>query len=52
MINASLYSIFGQFDAELQAFMDLPSVAQWRNRLLGALAGPNLQVVLALGKAA
>jgi uracil-DNA glycosylase len=52
MVNSSLYCIFGQFDAELQAFMDLPSVTQWRNQLLTALAGPSLQVILAMGQAA
>jgi uracil-DNA glycosylase len=52
MINASLYCIHGQFDAELQAFMDQPAVTAWRNQLLNALAGPNLQVVLACGQAA
>ena len=52
MVNASLYCIFGQFDPELQAFMDLPAVTQWRNQLLTALAGPTLQVILAMGQAA
>jgi hypothetical protein len=52
MINAFLYCIFGQFDQELQTFAGRPSVTQWRNQLLGALATPNLQVILAFGQAA
>lgn len=52
MVNTSLYCIFGQFDAELKAFTDLPQVAQWRNQLLTALAGPNIQAILAMGQAA
>jgi uracil-DNA glycosylase len=52
MINSSLYSVFGQFDAELQAFMDLPEVAEWRNQLLNAVVTPDLQAVLAFGQAA
>lgn len=52
MVNSILYSIYGQFDDEMSVFMDLPTVAQWRNRLLNALAGSNIKVILAFGKAA
>lgn len=55
MINASLYSIFGQFDDEIKDFMDRAPVETWRNRLLDALAeaaGPNLQAVIGFGRAA
>lgn len=52
MVNTPLYCIYGQFDPELKAFTDLPEVAQWRNQLLAALAGPNIQAILAMGQAA
>jgi hypothetical protein len=52
MVNSFLYSVFGQFDSELKAFMDLPDVAGWRNQLLNALSNADLQVVLAFGQAA
>ena len=52
MVNSVLYSIFGQFDADMQTFTDLPAVKQWRNQLLDALVTPNLEVVLAFGQAA
>ncbi|MGE5302928.1 MAG: uracil-DNA glycosylase family protein [Alphaproteobacteria bacterium] len=52
MVNSVLYSIFGQFDNDMKAFVDLPAVQQWRNNLLNALKGPNIQAVLAFGQAA
>jgi uracil-DNA glycosylase len=52
MVNSVLYSIFGQFDATMETFMDLPAVRTWRNSLVDALAGPQTQAVLAFGKAA
>jgi uracil-DNA glycosylase len=52
MVNAILYSIFGQFDDEMRAFVDRPAVQQWRNRLLDAVATPNTEAVLAFGVAA
>ena len=52
MVNSVLYSIFGQFDAEMQDFMDRPAVLKWRNSLLDALAVPGIQAVLGFGKAA
>jgi len=51
-VNSVLYSIYGQFDKTMQNFMDLPAVTTWRNELLDALAGPNIEVILAFGKAA
>jgi hypothetical protein len=52
MVNSVLYSIFGQFDEEMKAFVDLPAVQQWRNSLLDALKRPNTEAVLAFGQAA
>jgi Uracil DNA glycosylase superfamily len=52
MVNSVLYSIFGQFDAEMQNFMDRPAVLEWRNALLDALAVPAIEAVLGFGKAA
>ena len=52
MVNSVLYSIFGQFDTEMQDFMDRPAVLKWRNSLLDALAVPGIQAVLGFGKAA
>jgi Uracil DNA glycosylase superfamily len=49
MVNAILYSIFGQFDAEMRAFVDRPPVQSWRNQLLDAVATPNIEAVLAFG---
>jgi hypothetical protein len=52
IVNSVLYSIFGQFDAEMRDFVDRPAVASWRNHLLDALVTPNTQAVLAFGNAA
>jgi uracil DNA glycosylase superfamily protein len=52
MVNSVLYSIFGQFDAEMQTFMDRPAVKGWRNSLLDAVAVPGIQAVIGFGKAA
>ena len=52
IVNSVLYSIFGQFDAGMQAFVDRPAVATWRNQLLGALLTANTQAILAFGNAA
>ena len=52
MVNASLYSATGQFDAELRTFMDRPAVKAWRNQLLDALLTPAIEAVVALGQAA
>jgi hypothetical protein len=53
MINASLYSIYGQFDAQLRGFLDQPPLLQWRNQLLDTLAATsNLEAIIAFGKAA
>ena len=52
IVNAILYSIFGQFDSEMNAFMRRQSVAGWRNKLLDALAGPNIEAVIGVGRAA
>ena len=51
-VNSVLYSIFGQLDNDMKAFVDLPAVQQWRNNLLDALRGPNIEAVLAFGQAA
>lgn len=52
MVNASLYSIYGQFDEDLKSFMDIAAVKEWRNLLLDSLASRNIQAVLAFGRAA
>ena len=52
IVNSVLYSIFGQFDDDLRAFMDRPGVTTWRNSVLDALAGPNVKAILAFGLAA
>jgi uracil-DNA glycosylase len=53
MINTSLYSIYGQFDAELRDFLDQAPLLQWRNHLLDTLAATtNLEAIVAFGKAA
>jgi uracil-DNA glycosylase len=52
LVNTILYSIFGQFDQEMETFTDLPAVRQWRNQLLDALVTSNLEAVLAFGQAA
>ena len=52
IVNSVLYSIFGQFDAGMQAFIDRPAVAAWRNQLLSALLTSNTQAILAFGNAA
>src|SRR5207248_11191781 len=51
MVNSVLYSIFGQFDDDMRAFVDVPAVRQWRNNLLDALKGHNIESVLPLHKA-
>ncbi len=52
MVNAILYSITGQFDAEMKTFADIPAVRQWRNSLLDALTTSDVKAVLAFGNAA
>ncbi|WP_445989396.1 uracil-DNA glycosylase family protein [Chromobacterium haemolyticum] len=52
IVNASLYSIYGQFDAEMAGFMDQAAVRAWRNQLLDQLKHPGLQAVIGFGKAA
>ncbi len=52
MVNSVLYSIFGQFDNTMEAFMDRPAVEAWRNSLLDSLIGSSTEVVLAFGRAA
>ena len=52
MINAFLYSIYGQFNKELRDFMDSPTVKQWNNQLLASLATAKIEAILAFGKAA
>ena len=52
MVNSVLYSIFGQFNDDMRAFVDVPAVQQWRNNLLDALKGSNIEAVLAFGQAA
>lgn len=52
IVNSSLFSIYGQFDAEMRSFLDRPPVKAWRNHLLDALAGPDLQAIVAFGRAA
>jgi len=52
LVNAVLYSIFGQFDPSMKAFMDIPAVRVWRNKLLDALVTSNLEAILAFGQAA
>src|SRR5437879_13343387 len=52
MVNSVLYSIFGQFNDDMRAFVDVPAVQQWRNSLLDALKGPSIEAVLAFVLAA
>lgn len=52
MVNAVLYSIYGQFDQRMEALMDLPAVSQWQNDLLDALVSPKLEAILAFAAAA
>lgn len=52
IVNASLYSIYGQFDAEMMDFVDRPPVAAWMHDLLDALAHPELEAILAFGRGA
>jgi uracil-DNA glycosylase len=52
MVNASLYSLVGQFDHEIQAFMDLSEVQAWRHQLLDALVRPAIEAIVAFGRAA
>lgn len=52
IVNASLYSIYGQFDAEMKSMLNRPAIKAWRNSLLDHLATPNIQAIVAFGKAA
>ncbi|MEJ2143225.1 MAG: uracil-DNA glycosylase family protein [Gammaproteobacteria bacterium] len=53
MVNALLYSIFGQFNNQLKDFSQRPAVETWRNDLLDLLVAhnPNLQLILTCGNA-
>jgi uracil-DNA glycosylase len=52
MVNSVLYSIYGQFDQTMRAFMDRPAISTWHNALLDAVANPELEAILAFGQAA
>ena len=52
MVNSVLYSIYGQFDQTMRAFMDRPAISAWRNALLDAVAAPGLEAIIAFGQAA
>jgi uracil-DNA glycosylase len=52
IVNSVLYSIFGQFDDGMRAFMNRPAVSAWRNQLFDALVTPNTEAILAFGNAA
>ncbi|HEY6640931.1 uracil-DNA glycosylase family protein [Povalibacter sp.] len=52
IVNAFLYSIFGQFNTPMRAFMDRSTVTAWRNQLFDALVNPGTQAILAFGNAA
>lgn len=53
MVNAFLWSVFGQFDAELRAISLEAPILDYRNALLDRLAAENtVQAVLAIGNGA
>jgi hypothetical protein len=52
MVNSVLYSIYGQFDQTMRAFMDRPVISTWHNALLDTVANPGLEAILAFGQAA
>lgn len=52
IVNAVLYSIFGQFDTAMRNFVDRPAVSTWRNQFFDALVTPDTQAILAFGNAA
>jgi hypothetical protein len=52
MVNSVLYSIYGQFDQTMRAFMERPGVATWRHALLDAVATSGLEAIIAFGQAA
>jgi hypothetical protein len=52
MVNSVLYSIYGQFDQTMRAFMERPEVVAWRHALLDAVAASGLEAVIAFGQAA
>lgn len=52
IVNASLFSIYGQFNAAMAAFMDKPEVQGWRNAFLDSVTGPQVTAVVAFGRAA
>src|SRR5437016_1744130 len=45
MVNSVLYSIFGQFDDDMRAFLYELEVPQWRNNLVDALKDANMLAV-------
>lgn len=52
IVNASLYGIYGQFNTEMKSILDRPAIKDWRNSFLDHLATPNIQAIVAFGKAA
>lgn len=52
IVNAFLYSIFGQFNAQMRKFMDQPAQTAWRTQLFDALVNPDVEAILAFGNAA
>ena len=52
IINSFLYSIKGQFDEEMNEFVDQTEIKNWVNRLLNTLYTRHVQVILAFGQAA
>jgi uracil-DNA glycosylase len=52
MVNSVLYSIYGQFDQTMRAFMDRPAISTWSHALLGAVTNPGTEAILAFGQAA
>lgn len=53
MLNTFLYSVFGQFDSELERISLEPTIDGYRQRFLDSLAAQNrIQAVIAVGNAA
>src|SRR5262249_15921510 len=52
IVNSVLYSIFGQFDAGMQAFVDRPAVAAWRNQRFRGLLTSDPTAIPPLGNGA
>jgi hypothetical protein len=52
LVNAFLYGLKGQVDAQARQISSAVSIKRWRNRLLDTLATPRIEAVLAFGAGA